>query len=262
MQTMPMLRVLDLHKSYRHHKVLQGINLDVERGQVITVLGRSGSGKSTLLRCIHLLEDFEHGDIYVDGEHLGYRTESNQERRCSASAVALQRSHIGMVFQHFALFPHMTVLENVTEGPTRVQKRPKKEARETAEEILRSVGISEKRDAYPSSLSGGQKQRVGIARALAMAPKLMLFDEPTSALDPELVHGILELMIRIAEGGMTMLVVTHELEFAKRVSSEITFMHDGQIIERGTAEKMLTSPDHSETRQFLRSILSDSEDAD
>jgi polar amino acid transport system ATP-binding protein len=250
-----MLQVKDLHKAYHHHEVLKGIHLDVDRGQVLTILGRSGSGKSTLLRCVHLLEDFERGEIFLDGERLGYQLEDGKQKRLHASGVARQRSRIGMVFQHFALFPHMSVLENITVGPIQVQKRSRKEARSEAESILDDVGMIEKRDAYPPSLSGGQKQRVGIARALAMRPKVMLFDEPTSALDPELVHGILALMIRIAEGGMTMLVVTHEIEFAKSVSSEITFMHDGQIIERGPAGRMLSAPDHPETRQFLRSIL-------
>lgn len=254
-ETMPMLRVQNLHKSYHHHKVLTGIDLDVDHGQVTTVLGRSGSGKSTLLRCIHLLEDYEKGDIYLGGEQLGYRTINGRMKRLSGSAIAQQRSHIGMVFQHFALFPHMTVLENITEGPIQVQRRTKREAIKKAEDILNEVSMLDKRDAYPSSLSGGQKQRVGITRALVMEPKLMLFDEPTSALDPELVHGILELMIRIAKRGMTMLVVTHEIEFAKSVSSEVAFMHDGQIIERSSAQKMLTAPEHPETRQFLRSIL-------
>jgi len=250
-----MLRIQDLHKSYRHNKVLSGINLDVDRGNVVTLLGRSGSGKSTLLRCIHLLEDFEKGDILLEGEQLGYAIVNGKLRRRASREIAGQRSRIGMVFQHFALFPHRTVLENVVEGPLRVQRIPKAEATKQAEEILADVGMTEKRNAYPGSISGGQKQRVGIARALAMNPKLMLFDEPTSALDPELVHGVLELMIRIAEGGMTMLVVTHEIEFAKSVSSEIAFMHEGQIVERGPAGKMITAPEHPETRQFLRSIL-------
>jgi len=249
------LKVIDLHKSYGRVPVLKGVNLEVKKKQVLTLLGRSGSGKSTLLRCIHLLEEFERGQIVLDGELLGYKVEASKRRKLSGAEIARQRAQIGMVFQHFALFPHMTVLENVTVGPIQVRKVPRKQAVEEAEKILDDVGLLDKKDEYPPSLSGGQQQRVGIARALAMCPKLMLFDEPTSALDPELVQGVLDLMIKIAESGMTMIVVTHELDFARRVSSEAAFFHEGQVWEKGPTEKVLRSPERPETRQFLRSIL-------
>lgn len=249
------LSVRNLYKSYSHALILEGVTLEIHKGEVLALMGRSGSGKSTLLRCIHLLEDFEKGEIILDGEKLGYRQKGNRVERLSDEKLARQRIQIGMVFQHFALFHHMTILENIIEGPVHVKKIPKKQAIDEACAILDEVGMLKKKDAYPLSLSGGQQQRAGIARALTMRPKLMLFDEPTSALDPELVAGILELMKKIAHDGMSMLVVTHEIEFAREVSSQIAFLHKGQIVEKGPLEKIFQSPDHPETRLFLRSIL-------
>lgn len=249
------LQVADLHKSFGHHAVLNGVNLEVNRGEVVVLLGRSGSGKSTLLRCIHLLEDFEKGLITLCGQQLGYRYVRGKRRRIEGREIAKQRARIGMVFQHFGLFSHLSVMDNVIIGPMRVQGLTRREAISRAEPILQEVGMWEKRDAYPLSLSGGQQQRVGIARALAMNPCLVLFDEPTSALDPELVQGILELMKRIASDGMTMIVVTHEIAFARDVGTKAVFMEGGIVVEEGHPDQVFTRPQHPETEKFLASIL-------
>jgi polar amino acid transport system ATP-binding protein len=250
-----LVEIRGLHKSYGRHKVLHGIDLDVRRGQVMCIIGPSGSGKSTLLSCVNLLERFDAGYVRVDGETIGYRVAGNHLRELSRSQVAVQRRRIGMVFQQFNLFPHMTALENIIEAPTRVLGKPKAEAKRYGRELLGRVGLADRESAYPAALSGGQQQRVAIARALAMEPGLMLFDEPTSALDPELVGDVLAVMKDLAVSGMTMMVVTHELGFAREVGDALVFMDDGRIVESGEPRTVLSSPGEERTRAFLSKVL-------
>ncbi len=240
-----MIEIRQLQKHYGSHRVLHGVDLDVAKGEVVCLIGPSGSGKSTLLRCINALEAYDGGVITVFGETV---------QRASKSVHAL-RSRMGMVFQRFNLFPHRTVLENVMEGPVYVKGEPLKQAREEALVLLEKVGLSAKADAYPEQLSGGQQQRVAIARALAMKPDAMLFDEPTSALDPELVGDVLAVMRTLADEGMTMIVVTHEMGFAREVADRVCFLHGGYIVESGAAEQVLGNPQHPRTQDFLRRVL-------
>ncbi|RQO47865.1 amino acid ABC transporter ATP-binding protein [Pseudomonas sp. KBW05] len=240
-----MIEIRQLQKHYGSHRVLHGVDLDVAKGEVVCLIGPSGSGKSTLLRCINALEAYDGGAITVFGETV---------QRGSKNVHAL-RSRLGMVFQRFNLFPHRTVLENVMEGPVYVKGEPPKQAREEALELLEKVGLSAKADAYPEQLSGGQQQRVAIARALAMKPEAMLFDEPTSALDPELVGDVLAVMRTLADEGMTMIVVTHEMGFAREVADRVCFLHGGYIVESGPAEQVLGNPQQPRTQDFLRRVL-------
>ena len=240
-----MIEIRQLQKHYGSHRVLHGVDLDVAKGEVVCLIGPSGSGKSTLLRCINALEAYDGGAITVFGETV---------QRGSKNVHTL-RSRLGMVFQRFNLFPHRTVLENVMEGPVYVKGEPPKQAREEALELLEKVGLSAKADAYPEQLSGGQQQRVAIARALAMKPEAMLFDEPTSALDPELVGDVLAVMRTLADEGMTMIVVTHEMGFAREVADRVCFLHGGYIVESGPAEQVLGNPQQPRTQDFLRRVL-------
>jgi len=251
----PMIEIEGLHKYFGSLHVLRGIDLSVAVGEVVCIIGPSGSGKSTLLRCINHLEVAEQGRIRIDGE-LVYRDEvEGRFRAHSNRAVAAVRAQVGMVFQHFNLFPHLTVVGNIIEAPVHVLRKPKNEARRRALELLAQVGLSDKADAYPEELSGGQQQRVAIARALAMDPKAMLFDEVTSALDPELVAEVLAVMRDLARRGMTMLVVTHEMNFARQVASRVIFMDHGLIVEEDVPERMFGAPRESRTRDFLRTVL-------
>ena len=250
-----MVSAQKVHKHYGRHEVLKGIDLDVPPGQVVCIIGPSGSGKSTFLRCINHLEKIDAGLIEVDGDLVGYRRKGDKIYELSEREVAERRQGIGMVFQHFNLFPHRTVIENITEGPIRVLKEDRSEVIERARELLRKVGLSEKENAYPASLSGGQQQRVAIARALAMRPKLMLFDEPTSALDPELVGDVLAVMRSLAEEGMTMIVVTHEIGFAREVGDHLIFMDGGVVVEAGDPREVITNPQQERTRLFLSKVL-------
>jgi len=250
-----MIEIEDLHKHFGSLHVLRGIDLSVAVGEVVCIIGPSGSGKSTLLRCINHLEIAEQGRIRIDGK-LVYRDEvSGGFRSHSNRAVAAVRAQVGMVFQHFNLFPHLTVIGNITEAPVHVLRKPKDEARRRGLELLAQVGLSDKAHAYPEELSGGQQQRVAIARALAMDPKAMLFDEVTSALDPELVAEVLTVMRDLAHRGMTMLVVTHEMNFARQVASRVIFMDHGLIVEEDAPERMFGTPRESRTRDFLRTVL-------
>ncbi|CAN5885329.1 amino acid ABC transporter ATP-binding protein [soil metagenome] len=250
----PIVRAVDVQKSFGDFKALQGITLDIAVGEVLCVIGPSGSGKSTFLRCINQLETVSDGALWVAGELVGYRRVGNKLYPLSDTEIARQRLKTGMVFQRFNLFPHMTVLENVMEGPLRVQRRPRAEVVAEAHALLDRVGLSNKRDTFPSELSGGQQQRVAIARSLAMRPQLMLFDEPTSALDPELVGEVLSVMRDLAKSGMTMIVVTHELGFARDVATRVLFMDKGQIVETGTPADVLSSPQHPRTREFISAV--------
>ncbi len=243
------LAISRLEKSFDGHRVLDGIDLVVHKGETVCMLGPSGSGKSTLLRCINWLEVPDGGAIFLGGEQIGMR--SGGHVRMSDVELARIRTRIGMVFQHFALWPHLTVIQNIMTAPLHVQRRRRDEVRAEAEALLAKVDLLDKKDAYPSRLSGGQKQRVGIARALAMKPELMLFDEPTSALDPELVGEVLLVMQQLARDGMTMVVVTHEMNFAREVAGQVVFMDRGRIVERGTAEGFLDRPSSERARQFL-----------
>jgi polar amino acid transport system ATP-binding protein len=247
----PIIRVRNLHKSFGNLEVLKGIDMDVARGEVIAIFGRSGSGKSTLLRCVNFLEDPTEGTIEVDGMALsgGQRTRAKRER------IRKLRVKAGMVFQQFNLFPHMTVLDNVMEGPCTVLNTHKAEAKATALELLDSVGLADKADEHPIRLSGGQQQRVAIARALAMKPEVMLFDEPTSALDPELIGEVLSVMRALAEQHMTMLIVTHEMGFAREVCDRACFFHEGVLLEQGTPAQVFDTPERDETRRFLDAVL-------
>lgn len=251
----PIVEVADLHKSFGRVEVLRGINLQVAPGTVTSILGPSGSGKSTMLRCINHLEKPTAGAIIVDGQYVGYTRKGDILSEISGKALARQRAGIGMVFQRFDLYAHKTALENIIEGPTRVLGRPRTAAIEEAHDLLERVGLKDRARAYPAQLSGGQQQRVAIARALAMKPKVMLFDEPTSALDPELVGEVLAVMKEVAASGMTMLVVTHEIAFAREVSNEVIFMADGVIVEKGEPHEVLRNPNHSRTREFLSRVL-------
>ncbi|CAL9557595.1 MULTISPECIES: amino acid ABC transporter ATP-binding protein [Streptomyces] len=242
-------------KSYGSVEVLKGIDLEVDSGEVFCIVGPSGSGKSTFLRCINHLEKINAGRLYVDGTLVGYREKGGKLYELRDREVAAQRRDIGMVFQRFNLFPHMTAVENVMEAPVQVKRVPKAEARKRAGELLDRVGLADKRDNYPAQLSGGQQQRVAIARALAMDPKLMLFDEPTSALDPELVGEVLDVMKALAQDGMTMIVVTHEMGFAREVGDSLVFMDGGVVVESGNPRDVLTDPQHERTKLFLSKVL-------
>jgi polar amino acid transport system ATP-binding protein len=250
-----MVRAEGVHKSYGLVEVLKGIDLEVKQGEVFCLIGPSGSGKSTFLRCINHLEKINAGRLYVDGELVGYRQKGDKLYELKDSEVALQRRDIGMVFQRFNLFPHMTAVENVMEAPVQVKGASRAQARERARELLERVGLADKAGSYPAQLSGGQQQRVAIARALAMEPKLMLFDEPTSALDPELVGDVLDVMRDLAESGMTMVVVTHEMGFAREVGDSLVFMDGGVVVESGDPREVLTNPQHERTQAFLSKVL-------
>lgn len=245
----------DVHKSFGHVEVLKGINLDVEQGEVVVILGPSGSGKSTFLRCINQLEQMDSGYITVSDEQIGYSLKNGQLHHASVKQIARQREKIAMVFQQFNLYPHMTVLENLIEAPVGVHKYPKAEAIAYARELLKKVGLSEKENDYPSQLSGGQQQRVSIARALAIKPDVILFDEPTSALDPELVGEVLETMRSLANQGLTMIVVTHEIGFAKEAADKVIFMDGGVVVEEGTPEQVIINPQESRTQSFLARFI-------
>ena len=251
----PMVLAEGVHKRYGRVEVLKGIDLRVERGAVMCVIGPSGSGKSTFLRCINHLEQINAGRLWVDGELVGYRQRGDKLYELKEADVARQRIEVGMVFQHFNLFPHMTVLGNLVEAPLRVKREPKAEVHERARDLLDRVGLGDKAGAYPRQLSGGQQQRVAIARALAMRPKLMLFDEPTSALDPELVGEVLDVMRGLADTGITMVVVTHEMGFAREVGDELVFMDGGVVVEAGPPRDVLGDPKHERTRSFLSKVL-------
>ncbi|WP_328700028.1 amino acid ABC transporter ATP-binding protein [Corynebacterium lizhenjunii] len=251
----PMIQAINVHKSFGQLEVLKGINLEVQQGEVACLLGPSGSGKSTFLRCCNHLEKVTAGRLYIDGEIIGYRERDGVLYELSEKQAAQQRRDIGMVFQSFNLFSHRTVLENVIEAPVQVKKQPVEVAKKRALELLDKVGLAHKADAYPVQLSGGQQQRVAIARAVAMEPKLMLFDEPTSALDPELVGEVLRVMKELAAEGMTMLVVTHEMGFAREVADTVYFMDGGQVVEHGSPQQVFDHPQHQRTQAFLSSLL-------
>jgi ABC-type polar amino acid transport system ATPase subunit len=251
----PMVRAEQVWKRFGKLEVLKGIDLEVKPQETYVLLGPSGGGKSTLLRCINRLETINAGRLWVDGELMGYREKNGVLFDMKARDVAKQRSRIGMVFQRFNLFPHRTAVENVMESPIRVQHVPRKQAEKEAEDILCRVGLSDKLDTYPAQLSGGQQQRVAIARALAMKPKLMLFDEPTSALDPELVGEVLDVMKQLARDGMTMVVVTHEIGFAKEVADGVALLDGGVIVEKGPPQEVLVNPKEERTKLFLSKVL-------
>jgi polar amino acid transport system ATP-binding protein len=253
--TVPMVEASDVHKSFGRVEVLRGIDLTVRPGEVACIIGPSGSGKSTFLRCINHLERIDAGQMRVNGELIGYRESGGKLYELRESEVARQRRDIGMVFQRFNLFPHMTAAENVMEAPRTVRREPRQASRRRAEQLLDRVGLSDKYDSYPAQLSGGQQQRVAIARALAMEPRLMLFDEPTSALDPELVGEVLDVMRGLAREGMTMVVVTHEMGFAREVGDSLVFMDEGRIVEAGHPREVLTNPQHQRTKAFLSKVL-------
>jgi glutamine transport system ATP-binding protein len=240
-----MIKVSNLKKSFGSLEVLKGINAHVREREVVVVIGPSGSGKSTFLRCLNLLEDFDEGEIIIDGINI-------KEKQTNINKV---REEVGMVFQRFNLFPHMTVLDNITLAPVKVRKWPREKAETKAMELLKKVGLQEKANVYPDSLSGGQAQRVAIARALAMEPKVMLFDEPTSALDPEMVGEVLAVMKQLANEGMTMVVVTHEMGFAREVGDRVLFMDGGYIVEEGTPSEIFDNPKHERTKSFLSKVL-------
>lgn len=250
-----MVKAESVCKNFGALKVLKGVTLEIGRGEVLCLVGPSGSGKSTFLRCINHLEQVNAGRLYVDGELVGYRERGGKLHEMRPKEAAKQRREVGMVFQHFNLFPHRTALGNIIEAPIQVKRVKKSEAVARAKDLLEQVGLSEKADAYPAQLSGGQQQRVAIARALAMNPKLMLFDEPTSALDPELVGEVLGVMKRLADEGMTMVVVTHEMGFAREVANKLVFMDEGIIMESGNPREMMASPKHERTKAFLSKVL-------
>jgi polar amino acid transport system ATP-binding protein len=252
----PMVLAEEVHKRFGRLEVLKGISLEVQPGEVMCLLGPSGSGKSTFLRCINHLEKINSGRLYVDGELVGYRQHGDKLHELRDSEVARKRAEIGMVFQRFNLFPHMTAVENVMEAPVLLKRKSRLQARQVAQQLLELVGLTDRADAYPAQLSGGQQQRVAIARALAMEPKLMLFDEPTSALDPELVGEVLDVMRRLAtEVGMTMIVVTHEIGFAREVGDTVVFMDDGVVVETGQPREVFANPRHDRTKAFLSKVL-------
>jgi len=253
--TEPMVKAEAVHKRFGRLEVLKGIHLEVQSGEVMCLLGPSGSGKSTFLRCINHLEKINSGRLSVDGELVGYREAGGKLHELHEGDVARKRAEIGMVFQHFNLFPHMTALENVTLAPTRVAGLSRKDARQRGSDLLAKVGLSDKLGAYPVALSGGQQQRVAIARALAMRPKLMLFDEPTSALDPELVGDVLDVMRALARDGMTMIVVTHEMGFAREVADTVVFMDRGVVVESGEPAQVIGAPREERTKAFLSKVL-------
>ncbi|BDT95461.1 ATP-binding protein [Nocardia sputorum] len=251
----PMIVADRVCKNFGALQVLKGVSLEVGRGEVLCLIGPSGSGKSTFLRCINHLEQVNAGRLYVDGEIVGYREKNGKLYEMHPRDAAKQRREIGMVFQHFNLFPHRTALENIIEAPTQVKKVRKADAVTRARELLDRVGLADKANAYPAQLSGGQQQRVAIARALAMDPKLMLFDEPTSALDPELVGEVLTVMRELARSGMTMVVVTHEMGFAREVADQLVFMDGGVVVEAGAPRQLLADPRHERTKAFLSRLL-------
>jgi polar amino acid transport system ATP-binding protein len=250
-----MVKAEGVHKSFGRLEVLNGISLEVQPREVMCILGPSGSGKSTFLRCINHLEKIDAGRLWVDGSLVGYRQVGDKLHELPDREVCRYRAEIGMVFQSFNLFGHMTAIENVVEAPIRVKRMPRDEGRRRAKELLARVGLAEKEDSYPSQLSGGQQQRVAIARALAMQPKLMLFDEPTSALDPELVGDVLDVMRSLAADGMTMIVVTHEIGFAREVGDSVVFMDGGVVVESGHPREVIANPRHERTRAFLSKVL-------
>jgi polar amino acid transport system ATP-binding protein len=249
-----LVRARGVGKSFQGSVALRDVDIDVNRGEVVCIIGPSGSGKTTFLRCINQLESYDRGAIWLDGELLGYKEVGDALRPLSERDIARQRSKTGMVFQRFNLFPHLTALQNITEGPLRVLRQDRARAEGSAMQLLERVGLANKASAYPSELSGGQQQRVAIARALAMQPQLMLFDEPTSALDPELVGEVLNVMRDLAGIGMTMLVVTHEMAFAREVGDRVVVMDRGRVVEFGPAEQVMTSPMEERTRNFLRLV--------
>ncbi|MGH6859080.1 MAG: amino acid ABC transporter ATP-binding protein [Phyllobacterium sp.] len=250
-----MVVVVDLNKYFGNFQALDAVSLEIEHGEVLCIIGPSGSGKSTLLRCMNQLERIDSGAIWIDDELIGFRRDGDKLYQLTDAEIARQRLSSGMVFQRFNLFAHLTVLENIIEGPVIVQKRARSAVVPEALALLEKVGLKEKKDAYPSELSGGQQQRIAIARALAMKPKLMLFDEPTSALDPELVGDVLNVMRDLATSGMTMVVVTHELGFAREVAHRVVFMDQGRIVESGPPQQVLTSPKEKRTQDFIAAVL-------
>jgi polar amino acid transport system ATP-binding protein len=253
--TRPVVAIRSVSKNFGEFQALKQVSLDVFPGKVLCLIGASGSGKTTLLRCINQLTAVDSGGIWLDGELLGMREQDGKLHRLSARQIARQRLKTGMVFQRFNLFPHKTALENIVEGPVQVQGRSRRAARAEAMDLLQRVGLAAKADAYPAALSGGQQQRVAIARALAMKPMLMLFDEPTSALDPELVGEVLSVMKELARSGMTMLVVTHELGFAREVADRVVYMDHGAIVESGRAAEVLGAPREARTQAFLSAVI-------
>ena len=253
----PLVRAVNVMKSFHGNQVLKGIDMDVHRGEVVCLLGPSGSGKTTFLRCINQLETIDGGRIWVDGELMGYDDRGGTLYRLNNKQIAAQRRDIGMCFQRFNLFPHKTVLENVMEAPIQVKGENKAEVEKRALDLLAKVGLADKPSAYPGQLSGGQQQRVAIARALCMQPKLMLFDEPTSALDPELVGEVLTTMRELAETGMTMIVVTHEMAFARDVADRVVFMDGGVVVEQGHPKDVINNPQHPRTQMFLRRMATE-----
>jgi polar amino acid transport system ATP-binding protein len=253
--TKPLVAIRSVSKTFGAFQALKSVSLDVRTGEVLCLIGASGSGKTTLLRCINQLTPIDSGGIWLDGELLGLRERGGRLHRLTPREIARQRLKTGMVFQRFNLFPHKTALENIMEGPVQVQSRKREEAQAEAMELLRRVGLSEKADAYPAELSGGQQQRVAIARALAMKPMLMLLDEPTSALDPELVGDVLAVMRELAKSGMTMMVVTHELGFAREVADTVVYMDQGAIVESGPAADVLGAPREVRTKSFLSAVI-------
>ncbi|MDT5192585.1 MAG: polar amino acid transport system ATP-binding protein [Mycobacterium sp.] len=251
----PMVKAESVCKSFGALKVLKGVTLEIDKGQVLVLVGPSGSGKSTFLRCINHLEQVNAGRLYVDGDLIGYRERGEKLHEMPPREAAKQRRNIGMVFQHFNLFPHRTALDNIIEAPIQVKGIKKAAAIARGKDLLEQVGLAEKATAYPAQLSGGQQQRVAIARALAMDPKLMLFDEPTSALDPELVGEVLAVMKKLASEGMTMVVVTHEMGFAREVADQLVFMDGGVIVESGKPREVLSNPQHERTKAFLSKVM-------
>ena len=251
----PLVAIRDVRKRFGSFEALKGVSLDVPRGEVLCLIGASGSGKTTLLRCVNQLAEVDAGGIWLDGELLGRRIDGGRLHRLSEAEIARQRRRTGMVFQRFNLFAHMTALQNIVEGPVQVLRRPPSEAAAEAGELLRRVGLADKAGAYPAALSGGQQQRVAIARALAMKPELMLFDEPTSALDPELVGEVLAVMRELAASGMTMIVVTHELGFAREVADRVVYMDGGMIVEEGSPSEVLLHPREARTQAFLSAVI-------
>jgi polar amino acid transport system ATP-binding protein len=250
-----MIKLQNVYKSFGKLEVLKNINLEVTKGDVVCIIGPSGSGKSTLLRCLNHLERITEGRTIIDGELVDEKVKGKDSLKISPKKVALVCAELGMVFQRFNLFPHLTALENIIEAPFTVRKITKQAAIEQGTLLLKKVGLEDKRDEYPSRLSGGQQQRVAIARALAMNPKIMLFDEPTSALDPELVGEVLEVMKQLAKDGMTMMVVTHEMSFAREVANRVIFMDKGEILEDSSPEEIFSNPKHERTKSFLQKIL-------
>ncbi|MEC5201176.1 polar amino acid transport system ATP-binding protein [Arthrobacter sp. PL16] len=253
--TRGLVEIKNIHKAFGHVEVLRGVTLTVHPGEVVVILGPSGSGKSTLLRTINHLEKVDAGHIAVDGDLMGYRARGGKLHELREREILAQRTHIGMVFQSFNLFPHLTAVENIIEAPIYAQHRSKGQARARALELLERVGLSDKTDVYPRQLSGGQQQRVAIARALALEPKVVLFDEPTSALDPELVGEVLDVIRNLADSGTTLIVVTHEMGFARDVADRVVFMDQGQIVEEGTPLQIFGAPRHERTKAFLSKVI-------